>query len=497
MCLINDNNRDDNVDEAIQACLSSTPYRSFFLFAGAGSGKTRSLVKALNHINSTIGRDLKLSGRRVAVITYTNAARDEIARRAQYNSLFEISTIHSFAWSLISPYTADIRDFLKSELTAKITELTQKQASAKKKTTKTYIKNEKRLKKHILRLEHLDSVKHFIYNPEGNNIEQNSVDHSEVIKLASQLLATNSTLQKILIDKYPILLIDESQDTKRELMDVFLQIQNSYPGRLAIGLFGDTMQRIYLDGKEDLATAIPDSWEKPQKVMNHRSRKRIVDLCNAIRYDVDAIQQRAREDRPGGVVRIFVAESRDFQQIEQTVLSKMSQAAQDDEWLSKDAVKCLTLEHKLAAARLGFLPFYEPLSNVNSYKQGLQDGSLSVIGALTHILVPLHKAITCNNQAEIMRIIRNNSEVFRKNHTALSPETLDMLGEFANEITLCWTDKDPSCRELIDIVHRNSVFPLSEDILRLIENPPNPQDEDYSKFEALEKALNASFSQVE
>ena len=97
MCLINDNNRDDNVDEAIQACLSSTPYRSFFLFAGAGSGKTRSLVKALNHINSTIGRDLKLSGRRVAVITYTNAARDEIARRAQYNSLFEISTIHSFA----------------------------------------------------------------------------------------------------------------------------------------------------------------------------------------------------------------------------------------------------------------------------------------------------------------------------------------------------------------------------------------------------------------
>ena len=217
MCTTNDNTRDDIVDETIRACLDTKQSKSFFLFAGAGSGKTRSLVKALDHINVSMGRELKLYGKRVAVITYTNAARDEITRRVRFNSLFEISTIHSFAWNLISPYTNDIRQFLKSEISTKANELLHKQASAKNKTTKTYQDNEKKLKKYEKRLERLDAIRHFIYSPEGTNTEQNSLDHAEVIKITAQLLSTNETLQKILIDKYPILLIDESQDTKKRV----------------------------------------------------------------------------------------------------------------------------------------------------------------------------------------------------------------------------------------------------------------------------------------
>jgi DNA helicase-2/ATP-dependent DNA helicase PcrA len=497
MCATNDNTRDDIADETIRACLDTKQSKSFFLFAGAGSGKTRSLVKALNHINTSMGRDLKLSGKRVAVITYTNAARDEITRRVQFNSLFDISTIHSFSWNLISPYTDDIRQLLKCEIGTKVNELTRKQASAKNKTAKTYQDNEKKIRKYEQRLERLAKIKRFIYSPEGNNTEQNSLDHAEVIKLTAQLLSNNETLQKILIDKYPILLIDESQDTKKELMDVFLQIQCCYPSRFAIGLFGDTMQRIYTDGKDNMVAAIPDSWEKPVKIMNHRSRKRIVELCNSIRSGVDGIQQRAREDRPGGIVRVFVTESPDFYQTEQAVLTQMSQITHDDEWLSRNSVKCLTIEHKLAAARLGFLPFYEPLYSVNSYKQGLLDGSLSVIGVLTRILIPLHKAVMCNNQSEIMRIIRNNSVEFAKRRDDISPEVLTSLNEFISEITQCWTNADPSCRELVELVYRKNVFPLSEDLVRLIDNPPAPTDEEYSKFANLEKALSACFSQVE
>lgn len=50
---------------------------------------------------------LLLQGRRIAVITYTNAARDEIARRLQNGALVEVSTIHSFAWALIKGCTED------------------------------------------------------------------------------------------------------------------------------------------------------------------------------------------------------------------------------------------------------------------------------------------------------------------------------------------------------------------------------------------------------
>lgn len=41
------NNIDLQVDETLEKCILSTPRKSFFLFAGAGSGKTYSLVLLL------------------------------------------------------------------------------------------------------------------------------------------------------------------------------------------------------------------------------------------------------------------------------------------------------------------------------------------------------------------------------------------------------------------------------------------------------------------
>ena len=88
--VVTDDNRDSNADSVIQSCFDLKNPKSFFLFAGAGSGKTRSLVSAFEYINAKMGLELKLNGRNVAVITYTNAARDEIKRRSRYNPLFEI-----------------------------------------------------------------------------------------------------------------------------------------------------------------------------------------------------------------------------------------------------------------------------------------------------------------------------------------------------------------------------------------------------------------------
>lgn len=57
-------------------------------------------------------------------------------------------------------------------------------------------------------------------------------------------------------------------------------------------MFGDTMQRIYNDGKDNLADCIPDEWVKPVKVMNHRSANRIVALANSIRSTIDGQNNR-------------------------------------------------------------------------------------------------------------------------------------------------------------------------------------------------------------
>jgi len=113
--LVDNDDLDLHVDAEIKACLDPKSPKSFFLFAGAGSGKTRSLVGALDHLRGLVGKSLRMRGQRVAVITYTKAARDEIVRRTQFDPVIAVSTIHSFAWTLIEGFNHDIREWLRVE----------------------------------------------------------------------------------------------------------------------------------------------------------------------------------------------------------------------------------------------------------------------------------------------------------------------------------------------------------------------------------------------
>ena len=132
------NNKDLQVDETLEKCILSTPRKSFFLFAGAGSGKTHSLVRLLKKIRDSIGKDLLVQGKNVAVITFTNAATDEIVNRLDYSLVFHISTIHSFVWDAIKYYQADIKHLYCQYIQEDIQKLYEKQEKAKSKTTKTY-----------------------------------------------------------------------------------------------------------------------------------------------------------------------------------------------------------------------------------------------------------------------------------------------------------------------------------------------------------------------
>jgi DNA helicase II / ATP-dependent DNA helicase PcrA len=54
---------DTQADKDLKALLSDTPVQSFLMVAGAGSGKTTSLVKALMHLVETRGKELRRGGR--------------------------------------------------------------------------------------------------------------------------------------------------------------------------------------------------------------------------------------------------------------------------------------------------------------------------------------------------------------------------------------------------------------------------------------------------
>ena len=57
---------------------------SFVLEAGAGSGKTSSLIETLRYVVAKHGQDLLSRGQRVACITYTNVAKEEMVATVSF-----------------------------------------------------------------------------------------------------------------------------------------------------------------------------------------------------------------------------------------------------------------------------------------------------------------------------------------------------------------------------------------------------------------------------
>src|SRR3546814_17198741 len=100
-----DDKFDAEADEVILGCLNMEKPKSFFLYAGAGSGKTRSLVEAIRTVCKDQGRRLSLSGQQIGVVTYTNAACDEIKQRLEFDPRVEVSTLNAFACSLFAGQT--------------------------------------------------------------------------------------------------------------------------------------------------------------------------------------------------------------------------------------------------------------------------------------------------------------------------------------------------------------------------------------------------------
>ena len=131
-------NNDEEIEEQLKKCVSKEGRQSFFLFAGAGSGKTYSLVNLLAYIKETWGNTLMSERRQVAVITYTNAATDEIMRRMDYSTLFHVSTIHSFIWDVIKPFQIDIKRYYLQRLQNEMDEISAKIANPRTRNVKTY-----------------------------------------------------------------------------------------------------------------------------------------------------------------------------------------------------------------------------------------------------------------------------------------------------------------------------------------------------------------------
>ena len=161
-------------------------------------------------------------------------------------------------------------------------------------------------------------------------------------------------------------------------MDALLDVQRAHGTQFCLGLIGDTMQRIYNDGKARIEDSLPAGWAKPAKVLNHRCPPRIVTLINRVRSDVDAQLQKAVDGKTDGVVRFFSLPSdlADKPKAEAAAAAVMARMTGDNDWLISEKRKTLTLEHSMAAKRMNFVELFAPLAAVDRLKTGLLDGTL-------------------------------------------------------------------------------------------------------------------------
>ncbi len=386
--------------------------KSFLLFAGAGSGKTRTLVDALELMKLQYAKALSMSGQKIGIITYTNAACEEIKRRLFFDANFMVSTIHSFCWDLIKPFTNDIRNWIEEKLVADIKKL---DAAIAKSTTPhgvTAVRNQRSLASKKKRLAGLHAIRSFTYSPASNKPEKGALNHAEVLGLAAYLLTNEALLREILWNRYPVLLIDESQDTNRELLESLIATQQENPHQFCLGLFGDMMQRIYSGGKSDLASALPAGWKSPAIMVNYRCPKRIVRLINKIRITDDDHQQDFAPNAKEGTARLFLVDTsvqKDKSKIESAVARFMAKCTGDQSWSDSESVAALTLEHHMAAKRGGFSEFFLPFLEVERLRDAAINGESEDIRFLTLQLSPLISAIKREDDFEIATIMRKYS----------------------------------------------------------------------------------------
>lgn len=476
---------DDDVEAEIASYLDLEKPTSFFLFAGAGSGKTRSLVNALRHIATKYRDTLRLRARRVAVITYTNAACDEITRRLEYDPLFVVKTIHSFAWSQIQGFNSDIREWLRANLQAEIADLTTEEAKGRA-GTKASAARLAAIESKQRRLGGLDGIKVFTYNPNSDNRERNALNHSEVIKIFATFLLEKSLMQRMFVEKYPFLLIDESQDTNKALIDALLAVQQAHASRFALGLIGDTMQRIYLDGKEHIEHALPPGWKTPEKVLNHRSPGRIVRLINAIRSGADEQVQVPRDDASEGWARLFVfpIDTPDKPAMEDGVRAYMADLTGDAAWSNRDQCKILALEHHMAAKRMGFEQLFEAIAPIETFRTAFLDGSFGPTRFFTHSVLPLVAAAQRGDKFLVTKLIREASPLLSKDMLKSSEKPLDQLRTAQaaiDSLMSLWATGEPTCGAVLENVATTNLFVVPDSLkaaLAAVSAKPTASEDD-------------------
>ncbi len=387
---------------------------SFLVEAGAGAGKTYTLVKALQFLIDRYRHTLPQRHQRIACITFTNVAKDEIEARTDRSQIIHCNTIHAFCWSLILGFQRQLRERLPGldhwpEKLAEVGEVGERRVE-------------------------------YELGHRSINDARISIHHDDVLTLTIALM-DNAKFRRILADRYPIILIDEYQDTDARWID---SIKHHFLGRAnspQFGFFGDHWQKIYGNGCGKIdhpgLTVIG-------KEANFRSVPTIVNCLNRMRPE---LPQSVVDPVAEGEVRIFHTNAWPGQRrggghwggdlpaeaaeiALQTVLDRLDR----DGWeLSPETTKILMLTHRVLAARQG----YPTIPEVFRFNESFTNKEHPHIAYFADALEPACNAYLSQKYGEMFRALGSSVPTIRAHDDKRKwSEAMDRLIELRNGATV-------------------------------------------------------------
>ncbi|MFZ3287913.1 MAG: UvrD-helicase domain-containing protein [Telluria sp.] len=353
---------------AMFACLDSG--ESFLLEAGAGAGKTYSLVKALKYIVSRDQFKLPKNQQKVACITFTNVAKNEIEARTDRSPLIFCDTTHAFCWSVISGFQKQLLKELPN-LKSWPEKIEEAGGSIDGKTIE------------------------YNLGYRAINDENITLHHDDVLPLTIALLKNNK-FRKILTDKYPIILIDEYQDTNIDWIEAIKENFLTDASGPQFGFFGDHWQKIYGGGCGRIQHP---GLVQIGKGANFRSVQTIVESLNRMRPD---LPQMAEDAASVGSVQVFhTNEWKGERQtgnhwngdlpsdVAHTTLSTVMEKLTGENWdFTPGITKILMLTHRVLADEQG----YKSLPGIFRYNEAFTKKENKHIAFFVDELEPAYTA---------------------------------------------------------------------------------------------------------
>jgi DNA helicase-2/ATP-dependent DNA helicase PcrA len=515
---------DTPADRELRALLNDPEARGAVVIAGAGSGKTTSLIKALDHLEREHETALRRRRQKIACITYTNIAVDEIRTDLRDSPLVHAATINSFLWELVRPFQRDIAAWVAKRAEERRAGLIEERDGF---STRVRQKKRDSNAAAIARLDEaistLGKIERYTYETSSDYVK-GILGHDDVLRMVPELLRTKPLLANLTAQQYPYCFVDESQDTNPTVVEALKHVATARPGRFRLFFFGDPMQQIYTTGAGSIEAE--DGWAHIEKPENYRSAPKILEVVNRIRARGDGLRQiRAsaailpNSAADEGTARLFVLPV-DEQRTENLGKVRAWLARRGDEtgWLeeSEDAdTRTLVIARRMAAARLGYGDLFSAFNDGTS--DGVHDrfdeGTIWPLVPFVRDLVPMIEAADGGADFELISLLRDRCprltrEAFQaeKHPAAL----LKSLKRDVAELVEIAADPQATARRMLRCVKESGLIRLDRRFgpfdLRA-DDPQNPQEaaaDDESPIakgprlapESIERFLDCPFEQI-